>query len=102
MEKCDRAVMVAAAFDWFDVGSWDEYAEISEAPSREVYRSGAEHCFVDADMPVALCGVEDLVVVVRSGKDGSPPVALIAKRGETQRVRDIVEQIRAAGRTELL
>jgi hypothetical protein len=29
-------------------------------------------------------------------------VALIAKKGETQRVRDIVEQIKKAGRTELL
>jgi mannose-1-phosphate guanylyltransferase len=94
--------MAAASFDWFDVGSWDEYARLAGDRGSEVYSSGASSCFVDADIPVALCGVEDLIVTVRSGKDGSPPAVLIAKKGETQRVRDIVEQIKKAGRKELL
>jgi mannose-1-phosphate guanylyltransferase/mannose-1-phosphate guanylyltransferase/mannose-6-phosphate isomerase len=101
-EKCRRIVMAAAGFDWFDLGSWDEYARFSGSTAAEVYRSGGEDCFVDADIPVALCGVRDLIVVVRSGKDGGPPGVLIAQRGETQRVKDITEKIRAAGRTELL
>jgi mannose-1-phosphate guanylyltransferase/mannose-1-phosphate guanylyltransferase/mannose-6-phosphate isomerase len=101
-EKCTQTVMVAAGFAWLDVGSWDEYEGLAGDTGSEVYRSGAESCFVDADIPVALCGVEDLIVVVRSGKDGTVPAVLIAKRGETQRVKDIVEKIRAAGRTELL
>jgi len=57
---------------------------------------------VNSDIPVALCGVEDLIVVVRSGKDGGAPAVLISKKGETQRVREIVEEIKASGRTELL
>jgi mannose-1-phosphate guanylyltransferase/mannose-1-phosphate guanylyltransferase/mannose-6-phosphate isomerase len=104
-EKCGQTVMVAAAFRWFDVGSWDEYAKLAEhsgGPGSEVYRSGSRNCFVDADIPVALCGVDDLIVVVRSGRNGGPPSVLISKKGETQRVREIVEQIKAAGRTELL
>jgi mannose-1-phosphate guanylyltransferase/mannose-1-phosphate guanylyltransferase/mannose-6-phosphate isomerase len=104
-EKCTRTVMAAARFDWFDVGSWDEYARLAGNSATEVYYAGtpaAAGCFVDSDIPVALCGVEDLIVVIRSGKDGGPPRALIAKKGETQGVRDIVEQIKAAGRTELL
>jgi mannose-1-phosphate guanylyltransferase/mannose-6-phosphate isomerase len=101
-EKCAQTIMVAAGFEWFDVGSWDEYIKLAEDPKSEVYRSGSESCFVDADMPVALCGVEDLIVVVRSGKNGSPPAVLISKKGETQRVRTIVEKIKTAGRTELL
>jgi mannose-1-phosphate guanylyltransferase/mannose-6-phosphate isomerase len=101
-EKCGNTVMVAASFDWFDVGSWDEYARLSGDRGSEVYNSGSASCFVDADIPVALCGVEDLIVTVRSGKDGSPQAVLIAKKGETQRVRDIVEQIKAAGRKDLL
>jgi mannose-1-phosphate guanylyltransferase/mannose-1-phosphate guanylyltransferase/mannose-6-phosphate isomerase len=94
--------MVAADFEWLDVGSWDEYARLSGAGSAEVYGSGSEGCFVDADIPVALCGVKDLIVVVRSGKDGGPPSVLISQKGKTQGVREIVEKIRAAGRTELL
>jgi mannose-1-phosphate guanylyltransferase/mannose-1-phosphate guanylyltransferase/mannose-6-phosphate isomerase len=76
--------------------------ESSGGPGSEVYRSGARNCFVDADIPVALCGVDDLIVVVRSGQNGGPPSVLVSKKGETQRVREIVEQIKAAGRTELL
>jgi mannose-1-phosphate guanylyltransferase len=101
-ERCTQTVMVAADFAWLDVGSWDDYAGILGDTGSEVYRSGGKPCFVDADIPVALCGVEDLIVVVRSGIDGTAPSVLIAKRGETQRVKEIVEQIRAAGRTELL
>jgi mannose-1-phosphate guanylyltransferase/mannose-1-phosphate guanylyltransferase/mannose-6-phosphate isomerase len=102
-EKCDQTVMVIAAFEWFDAGSWDEYAKLGEnSGASEVYNSGASNCFVDADIPVALCGVEDLIVVVRSGRKGGPPSVLISKKGETQRVREIVEKIKAAGRTELL
>jgi mannose-1-phosphate guanylyltransferase/mannose-1-phosphate guanylyltransferase/mannose-6-phosphate isomerase len=101
-EKCGATVMIKAGFDWTDVGSWDEYLRIAPAAVAEVYRSGADACFVDSDIPVALCGVKDLVVVVRSGRDGGPPAVLVAKKGETQGVREIVDQIRAAGRTELL
>jgi mannose-1-phosphate guanylyltransferase/mannose-1-phosphate guanylyltransferase/mannose-6-phosphate isomerase len=119
-EKCRKVMMVASSFDWFDVGSWDEYAklrsnavDISKNDSNAVGATAevfiapgkdntASSCFVDADIPVALCGVEDLIVVIRSGKDGGPATALVARKGETQRVKDIVEQIKAAGRTDLL
>jgi mannose-1-phosphate guanylyltransferase/mannose-1-phosphate guanylyltransferase/mannose-6-phosphate isomerase len=101
-EKCDRTVMVKAAFQWTDVGSWDEYAALAGDTGAEVYRSGSESTFVDSDIPVALCGADNLIVVVRSGKDGGPPAVLIAAKGKTQQVREIVEQIKAAKRTELL
>jgi mannose-1-phosphate guanylyltransferase/mannose-1-phosphate guanylyltransferase/mannose-6-phosphate isomerase len=51
---------------------------------------------------VALCGVEDLIVVVRSGADGSPPSVLVCRRGESQKVKEAVDAIKAAGRTDLL
>ncbi|MDR1177439.1 MAG: mannose-1-phosphate guanylyltransferase, partial [Spirochaetaceae bacterium] len=84
-EKCASTVMVAAAFDWFDVGSWDAYTGLVK-DSSEVYASGAKNCFVDSDIPVALCGTEDLIVVIRTR--GGKPSALIAKKGESQKVRD--------------
>ena len=114
--KCGAAVMVKAGFSWVDVGTWDEYARLVEHTDSEVYSTSAdtgasgsagsrraeESCFVDSDIPVALCGTEDLIVVARSGKDGGPPAVLIAKKGETQRVKEIVEKIRASGRKDLL
>ena len=107
-EKCSQVVMISAGFDWIDVGDWEEYALLLGDTGSEVYVSGGETIgkkstnFVDSDIPVALAGVNDLIVVIRSGKDGSPPAALITKKGETQHVRHIVEQIKKAGRTKLL
>jgi mannose-1-phosphate guanylyltransferase/mannose-6-phosphate isomerase len=110
VEKCDTTVMVKAGFSWIDVGSWDEYARLAGQQTAghgaEVYGNSKTKnaCFVDSDIPVALLGVEDLIVVVRSGKDGGggPRAVLISKKGETQRVKDIVAEIKAAGKTELL
>jgi mannose-1-phosphate guanylyltransferase/mannose-6-phosphate isomerase len=102
--SCSRTAMIRASFDWIDVGSWDEYARLlNEGSGAEVYAAGnCGGCFVDSDIPVALAGVKDLIVVIRTGKDGSPQAALIAQKGETQRVRDIVEQIKQAGRTDIV
>jgi mannose-1-phosphate guanylyltransferase/mannose-1-phosphate guanylyltransferase/mannose-6-phosphate isomerase len=111
VEKCSDIVMVAAGFHWTDVGSWDEYArlasegtgdDVSFAKGTEVFQTEAKNCFVDSDMPVALIGVEDLIVAVRSAKNGVGGTVLIAKKGETQKVREIVEQIKARDRKELL
>jgi mannose-1-phosphate guanylyltransferase/mannose-1-phosphate guanylyltransferase/mannose-6-phosphate isomerase len=112
-EKCGATVMVEAAFNWTDVGSWDEYALLagredgaaggnSRTPGTELFQTGAVNCFVDSDIPVALIGTEDLIVTARSGKNGEPPAILISKRGESQKVRDIVAHITAKGRKELL
>ena len=108
-EKCSRTVMVESPFTWTDVGSWDEYAALAGtehgglcSKGTVVYQADASGCFVDADIPVALAGVEDLIVAVRSGKNGGPAAVLVAKRGETQKVRDIVAQIKADGNNNLL
>jgi mannose-1-phosphate guanylyltransferase/mannose-1-phosphate guanylyltransferase/mannose-6-phosphate isomerase len=110
-EKSTQTVMIRAGFDWIDIGSWDDYAGLLSGNSpvssggntvADVYTAGTDGCFVDSDIPVALAGVEDLIVVIRSGKEGSPPAALITKRGKTQLVRDIVEKIKQSDKTDIL
>jgi len=101
-EKCQNTAMIRSNFDWIDIGNWEEYVKIRENNTSTVYSNGGKACYVDSDIPVALAGVEDLIVVIRSGKDGKPASALITKNGETQRVREIVEQIKKAGKTDLL
>ncbi len=108
-EKCPSVAMVASQFSWTDVGSWDEYARVLEqgkpaatSAPQSVFTTGSSNCFVDSDIPVALCGVEDLIVVVRSGADGKTPSVLICKKGESQQVKTIVEAIRKADREDLL
>lgn len=101
-EKCKNTAMIRANFDWIDIGNWEEYVKILGKNASQVYSAGCDTCYVDSDIPVALAGVEDLIVVIRSGKDGSPASALITRKGQTQKVRDIVDLIKKAGKTELL
>jgi len=108
-EKCSSVAMVASRFNWTDVGSWDEYAKVleqggsttSEQPPA-LFAVGSSNCFVDSDIPVALCGVQDLIVVVRTDTDSGAPSVLICKRGESQQVKAVVEEIRKSNREDLL
>ncbi|MDR2608088.1 MAG: mannose-1-phosphate guanylyltransferase [Treponema sp.] len=98
-EKAQNTVMIRARFDWKDVGNWDEYASLQEAQKaagNEVFSVYSKNCFVDSEIPVALAGVEDLIVVVRNG------ALLIVRKGKTQYVKDVVEEIKKAGRTDIL
>ncbi len=81
MEKSSRIAMVRSGFDWNDVGSWDVIADLNPEPEQPVFSTG-EGNFVYSDIPVALCGVEDLIVVIKNGK------ALVCRKGESQLVKD--------------
>ncbi len=95
MEKSRRAAMVEADFAWSDVGSWDEVARVAR-PQGELARAGGDGNFVLSDIPVALAGVSGLIVVVRNG------VCLVCRAGSSQLVREVVEQVKGKGRSELL
>jgi len=101
-EKCKETVMVRADFDWIDIGNWEEYIKLTVKNSTQVYSSDSENCYVDSDIPVALAGVEDLIIVIRTKNDGKDAVALITRKGRTQKVRDIADQLKKAGKIELL
>ncbi|MFW5688141.1 MAG: mannose-1-phosphate guanylyltransferase [Spirochaetota bacterium] len=98
MERSARVAVVPASFAWNDVGSWDEAAALSPSPDEatapqaaSVVQVGAENNHVDSDLPVALCGVSDLHVVVKNGK------VLVCRRGESQLVKDAVEEASRRG-----
>jgi len=101
-EKCAKTVMIRANFDWIDIGNWDEYVKIRGRNNSLVFNVGGGTCYVDSDIPVALAGVEDLIVVIRGGKNGEKPAALITRKGQTQKVREIVEQIKKAKMKDML
>lgn len=85
-ERTDRAVAVRASFRWDDVGSWDAFEKLfSEHPENMVEVQGRNN-FVYSDIPVALCGVEDLVVVIKNGN------ALVMKKGTSAAMRDVVKK----------
>jgi len=101
-EKCGKTSMIRANFDWIDIGNWEEYAKIMNNTGSQVFSVSSNACFVDSDIPVALAGVDDLIVVIRGGKNGEGACALITRKGHTQNVKDIVEEIKKSNKKELL
>ncbi len=84
MEKSSHSAVIPADFTWNDIGSWDEMAELHGSSYKEgsVSVVEGENNFVLSDIPVAICGVDDLIVVQKNG------ALLICKKGKGQLVKD--------------
>jgi mannose-1-phosphate guanylyltransferase len=103
MERTAHVETVAAALDWDDLGSFDALARrrrgdaAGNAARGDVTLVDASGCVVEAaEGHVALLGVKDLIVV--RTKDA----VLVLPRGQGERVREVVERLKAAGRADLL
>ena len=107
MEKTSRAVVVAADIGWSDVGSWSALWQVQQDEARtdadgnvqrgDVYLDGVRNCLVRAESRiVAVIGVDDLVVVE------TRDAVLVAHKDQVQRVKNVVEHLKAKGRTEHL
>ena len=101
LERTGRAAMVPARFPWSDIGSWDalwERGAKDDAANEchgDVQLHGVRGSYVHASHRLVVgIGLEDVVVIE------TPDALLVARRGETQRVREAVEKLRASGRTE--
>ena len=87
---------------WNDVGSWEAVYDLAKkdanlnASNGEVIAENSRGNYVDAQKPVALVGVENLVIV------DTPDALLVASRGSSQDVSKIVKWLDAAKREELL
>ncbi len=104
MEHAQRVAVVPLKAGWNDVGSWDALpAVIARDIARNYVVRGdvltidsSENIICSEKQVVAMIGVEDLVVIDTGDS------LLIGRRGQMQRVKEIVEMLRAAGRTDLL
>lgn len=101
LERTQLAAVVPARFRWSDIGSWDALWDRAarDGDGNDTHGDVQLHdvagSYIRADRRLVVgIGVEDLVVV------DTPDALLIARRGETQRVREAVEELRARGRTE--
>ncbi len=92
MEHLDRQVTIPCALGWSDVGSWDEVARLA-APEGAVFSAGSEGNFVlpRPGKVYGLVDVSDLIVV------DTADALLVARRESSQKVKELLEQIRAAG-----
>lgn len=96
MEKSSSSAVVSADFDWNDIGSWDQFETLLKGRKEDdVFRVNSENSTVFSDIPVALCDVDDIIVVIKNGK------ALVCKKGSSQKLRDVLGLIRENGRQDL-
>lgn len=103
IEKSRNVLVVAGDFGWSDVGSWPCAARYwprdrnNNAFIGELINLDSSQCIVySPKKPVALVGVEDLVIVEEDD------VLLVCKRERSQDVRKLVEILKSQGRDKIL
>ncbi len=88
-ERTSKAAAIKTTFSWDDVGSWDAFEKYFEKNDSSTVEVSSNNNFVYSDIPVALCGVDDLIVVIKHGK------ALVMKKGASANMREVVKQAKA-------
>ncbi|MCT9069877.1 mannose-1-phosphate guanylyltransferase/mannose-6-phosphate isomerase [Cupriavidus gilardii] len=101
MEHLRDARMAPLAADWSDIGSWDavwkaaDKTEDNNAAIGNVVTHGARDCLVHAShRMVAVAGLDSVIVVE------TPDVVLVVHKDHAQDVKQLVEALRAQGRSE--
>ncbi len=101
MEKSDKVITLPMGIYWNDIGSWDSLFDVMDKDENGNVRKG-DVITVDTKGTliignrrlVSTVGLEDCLIVE------TDDAILISKRGETQRVREIVDTLKANGRKE--
>ncbi len=103
MEKTDEAVVLPLNVIWSDVGSWDSVYDVLDKDEKQNVKIGE---VLDIDTKnslifgskrfISTIGIENLIIVE------TDDVLLIAKRGEGQKVKDIVKKLKKNSKTKYL
>lgn len=103
MERTDRLLMVPATFQWADVGSWSELADLLRADDDGNVVEGVpvlidvQNSFISVpDKLVAVIGLEDLIVV------DTDDALLVCPKSRAQDVKKVVEHLGAKRLTDYL
>lgn len=103
LEKVDNTVVYPTDPGWSDVGSWDALFDILPDDGRGNAGQGIietidakGNLLFNPGGATAAIGVEDVIVVVEGR------TVLVCKRGDSERVRDLVDRLESAGADELL
>ena len=101
MENTREASVIAARFDWSDIGSWSSLWQTGHKDAEgnvvrgDVVLDGTHECYVRSEgRLVAAIGLRGLVIVE------TDDAVLVAHKDSAQHVKNIVERLRANGRAE--
>lgn len=104
MEKAEKVAVVPVDLDWSDIGAWasvkdlhvpDESGNVLLGDTIDI-DSEDTMVFAQGERLVVTIGVDDLIVV------DTPNAVLITRRDQSQRVREVVERLRAEKREDQL
>ena len=100
-EKSARVMMVPLNANWNDIGSWDAIYDVLEKDHSGNALQGdclpidcSNTLMLGRNRLIAGIGLEDVLVVE------TDDVIVVAKRGESQKVKDVVNELKARGRRE--
>jgi len=100
-ERSQRVRMVPLTCYWNDIGSWDAmYDVLPKDDSGNALRGDIlpldckDSLIIGRDRLIAGIGLDDLLVVE------TDDVVLVARRGESQRVKEVVQRLKKLGRKE--
>lgn len=103
MERTSRLLTVPASFQWVDVGSWSELADLLQADEEGNVVDGVsilidtKGSFVSApDKVVAVIGMDNVIVV------DTEDALLVCPKSRAQDVKKVVESLTASRRTNYL
>lgn len=103
MEKSSHIYIIPSDFGWDDVGSWLSVERINEKDSSGNVIHGESVAIDCSNITVmgdkrliALIGLEDVVVV------DSDDVLLVCKKSESQRVKEVIKELRERNKNKLL
>ncbi len=94
LEKSERVFMVPGHFGWSDVGSWDAVYDVAVKDADQnvlhgnVVQIDCRNALLRSESRLlAAVGVEDIAVVE------TPDAILVSRRGESQNVRKVVDEL---------
>jgi mannose-1-phosphate guanylyltransferase/mannose-6-phosphate isomerase len=99
MERAKRRAVIAAGFDWSDIGSWEAISKIESSTQPDARGNrvlgtavviDSDNCYIQSEKRmVAAVGVKDLVIIETND------AVLVSDREHAQQVKQVVEKLRA-------
>ncbi len=103
MEKTDKAVVLPLDIMWSDVGSWDSVYEVLEKDENKNVKIGnvididtKNSLIMGDERLIATIGLDDVIVVE------TPDAIVIAKKGEGQKIKNLVNILKENEETKHL
>ena len=101
LERSDKVSLVPCDIGWSDVGSWDAVHEIADKDAGGNAVSGnvlaidcRDSLLRSQHRLIAAIGLQDVIAVE------TPDALLLVRRGDSQRVREVVDTLKLRGGTE--